>query len=52
VIGVGDAAAIPSFPNGARCRMTCQAGMPSGAHAADTAVAVLKGLEPKPFDFG
>jgi len=52
VIGAGDAAAIPDFPNGARYRMTCQAGMPSGAHAADTALALLRGEEPKPFDFG
>jgi NADH dehydrogenase FAD-containing subunit len=52
VIGAGDAAAIPSFPNGARYRMTCQAGMPSGAHAADTALATLKGEESRPFDFG
>ncbi|MBS1679147.1 MAG: FAD-dependent oxidoreductase [Actinobacteria bacterium] len=52
VIGAGDAAAIPAFPNGARYRMTCQAGMPSGAHAADTAVAALTGKEPRPFDFG
>jgi NADH:quinone reductase (non-electrogenic) len=52
VIGAGDAAAIPDFPNGGRYRMTCQAGMPSGAHAADTAVAGLRGEEPRPFDFG
>jgi len=52
VIGAGDAAAIPDFPNGARYRMTCQAGMPSGAHAADTAVAQLRGEEPAPFEFG
>jgi NADH dehydrogenase FAD-containing subunit len=52
VIGAGDAAAIPAFANGARYRMTCQAGMPSGAHAADTALANLKGEMPEPFDFG
>ncbi|MBS1844371.1 MAG: FAD-dependent oxidoreductase, partial [Actinobacteria bacterium] len=52
VIGAGDAAAIPAFPNGARYRMSCQAGMPSGAHAADTAVALLRGEEPSPFEFG
>jgi NADH:quinone reductase (non-electrogenic) len=52
VLGAGDAAAIPDFPNGARYRMTCQAGMPSGAHAADTALAMLKGEDPEPFDFG
>ena len=52
VLGAGDAAAIPDFPNGARYRMTCQAGMPSGAHAADTALAALRGEDPAPFDFG
>jgi NADH dehydrogenase len=52
VIGAGDAAAIPHLPNGARYRMTCQAGMPSGAHAADTALAALRGERPRPFDFG
>ena len=52
VIAAGDAAAIPDFANGARFRMTCQAGMPSGAHAADTALAAVKGEEPRPFDFG
>jgi NADH dehydrogenase FAD-containing subunit len=52
VLAAGDAAAIPDLPNGAAYRMTCQAGMPSGAHAADTAVAALRGREPEPFDFG
>lgn len=52
LIGAGDAAAIPALPNGAAYRMTCQAGMPAGAHAADTAVAVLEGEAPQPFDFG
>jgi NADH:quinone reductase (non-electrogenic) len=32
--------------------MTCQAGMPSGADAADTALATLMGREPRPFNFG
>jgi NADH:quinone reductase (non-electrogenic) len=32
--------------------MTCQAGMPAGAHAADNAVATLQGREPEIFDFG
>jgi NADH dehydrogenase FAD-containing subunit len=52
VLGAGDVAAIPDFPNGAHYRMTCQAGMPSGAHAADTALAAMKGETPRPFDFG
>jgi NADH dehydrogenase FAD-containing subunit len=52
VIGAGDVASIPDFPNGTRYRMTCQAGMPSGAHAADTVLAAIKGEEPMRFDFG
>ena len=52
VLAVGDAAAPPPLPNGAAFRGTCQAGMPTGAHAADTIVAELRGLTPKPFDFG
>jgi NADH:ubiquinone reductase (H+-translocating) len=52
VLGAGDAAAIPTLPNGAAYRMTCQAGMPSGAHAADVALAVLRDEEPQRFDFG
>lgn len=52
LIGAGDVASIPDLPSGARYRMTCQAGMPSGAHAADTALAAIKGETPRPFDFG
>jgi NADH:ubiquinone reductase (H+-translocating) len=52
VLAAGDAAAIPDFPNGAHYRMTCQAGMPCGAHAADTALAAVRGEQPRPFDFG
>ena len=52
VLGAGDTVAIPDFPNGAHYRMTCQAGMPCGAHAADTALAALRDEQPRPFDFG
>jgi NADH dehydrogenase FAD-containing subunit len=52
VLAAGDAGAPPPFPNGARYRMTCQAGMPAGAFAADTVAAELAGREPKPFGFG
>ncbi len=52
VLGAGDAAAIPTLPNGGAFRMSCQAGLPAGAHAADSAVAVVQGREPRPFDFG
>jgi NADH:ubiquinone reductase (H+-translocating) len=52
VLAAGDAGAPPDLPNGARYRMTCQAGMPAGAHAADTVAAQLAGREPAPFSFG
>jgi NADH dehydrogenase FAD-containing subunit len=52
VLAVGDAASPPPLLNGAPFRATCQAGMPTGAHAADTIVAELRGREPRPFDFG
>lgn len=52
VLAVGDAAALPRQPNGAVVRWTCQAGMPTGAHAADTVAAELAGRTPKPFRFG
>jgi NADH dehydrogenase len=52
VLAAGDAMTPPPLPSGARFRMTCQAGMPAGAHAADTLAAELRGRAPKPFDFG
>jgi NADH dehydrogenase FAD-containing subunit len=52
VLAAGDAGAPPILPNGARYRMTCQAGMPAGAHAADTVAAELAGRAPEPFTFG
>jgi NADH:ubiquinone reductase (H+-translocating) len=52
VLAVGDAAAVPRQRSGAAVRMTCQAGMPTGAHAADVVAATLRGREPAPFDFG
>lgn len=52
VLAVGDAAGIPAFASGAAFRMTCQAGMPSAAHAADTVAAAIDGREPEAFDFG
>ena len=52
VLGAGDAAAIPALPNGAAFRMSCQAGMPAGAHAADAVARMIEGREPEPFDFG
>lgn len=52
VLVVGDAAECPPLSNGARVRMSCQAGMPTGAHAADVLAASLRGAEEKEFDFG
>jgi NADH:quinone reductase (non-electrogenic) len=52
VYAVGDAGLPPTLPNGSAFRMTCQAGMPTAAHAADNIVAEARGREPRPFDFG
>ena len=52
VLAAGDAVAPPPLPNGAAYQMTCQAGLPAAAHAADTVVAELRGRTPRPFDFG
>ncbi len=52
VLVVGDAAECPPLPNGAGVRMSCQAGMPTGAHAADVVSAAIRGREEKDFDFG
>lgn len=52
VVAAGDAVAPPPLPNGASYQMTCQAGLPAAAHAADTVVAELRGATPRPFDFG
>lgn len=51
VSAIGDAGA-PPLPGGTAFQMTCQAGMPSGAHAADVIDAELRGRTPAPFDFG
>lgn len=52
VLVAGDAAECPILPNGAGVRMSCQAGMPTGAHAADVVSASIRGREEKDFDFG
>jgi NADH dehydrogenase FAD-containing subunit len=52
IIGAGDSAATPAFVAGKPLRMACQVAGPMGAHAADTAVAELKGREPRPLHFG
>ena len=50
IVAIGDAAAIRR-PWGV-LHGTCQSGMPSGAHAADTVGRLLRGKAPKPFRFG
>jgi NADH:ubiquinone reductase (H+-translocating) len=51
IIVAGDAAATPPF-GGEPLRMCCQVAMPSGAHAARTALALVKGRDPKDLHFG
>ena len=48
IIAAGDSAA-PSDPP---LRMSCQAAGPLGAHAADTVLHRIPGLEPKPIELG
>ncbi|WP_327006068.1 FAD-dependent oxidoreductase [Dactylosporangium sp. NBC_01737] len=50
VVAIGDAAAIRQ-PWGT-IHGTCQSGIPSGAHAADSIARVLSGKAAKPFRFG
>lgn len=52
VLAAGDAAECPHLTNGASIRMTCQAGIPAGAHAADVVVASIRGRAEEDFDFG
>lgn len=44
VVGAGDASRI----DGAPLRMSCQAALPLGAHAAETVLRLIEGVEPKP----
>ncbi|MEU6249632.1 FAD-dependent oxidoreductase [Glycomyces sp. NPDC047010] len=50
VYAIGDAAAIRQAYG--VIHGTCQSGIPSGAHTAESIVRQLKGKEPKPFRFG
>lgn len=50
VYAVGDAAAV-EVPGVGTLRMSCAAGMPIGAHAADVINARAAGREPRPFRF-
>ncbi|MGV9947466.1 FAD-dependent oxidoreductase [Rhodococcus aetherivorans] len=49
VVGVGDAVTVDGQDH---IRMSCQAALPLGAHGADTAWALLAGLEPQPLSLG
>ncbi|RSN71828.1 NAD(P)/FAD-dependent oxidoreductase [Actinomadura sp. WAC 06369] len=48
IVAAGDAAA----PSGAPLRMSCQAALPLGSHAADTVLARIAGEAPKEFGKG
>lgn len=52
VLAAGDAAECPALTNGAAVRMSCHAGLPTGAHAADIIAASIRGREESDFDFG
>jgi NADH dehydrogenase FAD-containing subunit len=52
VLAAGDAAECPPLPNGAAVRMSCQAAIPTGAHAADVVAASIRGRQERDFDFG
>lgn len=52
VLAAGDAAECPPLPNGAAVRMTCQTGIPTGAHAADVVAASIRGRRERDLDFG
>ncbi|WP_077042619.1 NAD(P)/FAD-dependent oxidoreductase [Rhodococcus sp. MTM3W5.2] len=51
IVGAGDAVAGPADELG-HLRMSCQAALPMGAHAADTILARLGGAEPTPLSLG
>lgn len=48
IVATGDAAS----PSRAPLRMSCQAALPLGAHAADTVLARIDGAQPRDFDRG
>ncbi|QGQ19292.1 FAD-dependent oxidoreductase [Cellulomonas sp. JZ18] len=51
LVGAGDAVVVDS-PRGAHLRMSCAAAIPLGAHAADTVLARVAGVPPRPLDVG
>lgn len=50
IFAIGDAAAIRQAYG--VIHGTCQSGIPSGAHAAESITRLLRGKQPKPFRFG
>ena len=51
IIGAGDAVRPPASV-GSHLRMSCAAAIPLGGHAANTALAQLRGTEPQPLSAG
>ncbi|WP_382466152.1 NAD(P)/FAD-dependent oxidoreductase [Streptomyces noursei] len=51
IVGAGDAVAPPRHVAG-HLRMSCQAAMPLGAHAADTVLALIRGERPVTLSIG
>lgn len=51
ILAAGDAA-VATFAEGRAVRMGCVSAMPLGAHAGENVRRILRGEEPRPFDFG
>ena len=51
ILAAGDAA-VAAFPDGRAIRMGCVSALPLGIHAGENVRRVLRGEEPRPFDFG
>jgi NADH dehydrogenase len=51
ILAAGDAA-VATFADGRAIRMGCVSAMPLGAHAGENVRRILRGEEPRPFDFG
>lgn len=51
ILAAGDAA-VATFPGGRAIRMGCVSALPLGAHAGENVRRMLRGEEPRPFDFG
>lgn len=51
VFGAGDAA-VATFTGGQALRMGCVSALPLGAHAGENVRRLIRGEEPRPFEFG